>query len=146
MRGMVNTRKPVRQTLDQLGLRKRFNATIVPNSDVYLGMLRLAKEHVAWCKLDAKTAQELLTKRGETSDGKKFAEDSLKGSDYKSFSELAAALAEGRASLGRDIQLRQFFRLAPPRGGFKRSIRRQYGEGGILGPNKELAGIVEKMI
>jgi large subunit ribosomal protein L30 len=146
LRGMVNTRTPVRKTLNQLRVRKRFNATIVPKSKIYLGMLRSAKEHVAWCEIDSKTAQELLSKRAETSDGKRFAEESLKGSEYSSFSDLASALAAGKTSLEANLGLRQFFRLAPPRGGFKRSVRRQYGEGGILGPNKELSQIVEKMM
>jgi large subunit ribosomal protein L30 len=36
-------------------------------------------------------------------------------------------------------------RLNSPRGGFRRSIRRQYGQGGILGPNPELLELVRKM-
>jgi len=146
MRGLVNTRKPVRQTLEQLKLLKRFNATIVPDDDIYRGMLKSAKEHLAWCKLDSETAKSLLSKRAEFSDGRKFEESRLKDFGYSSYSELATALSEGRASLGKDLGFRQFFRLSPPKGGFKRSTRRQYGEGGILGPNKDLPEIVEKMV
>jgi large subunit ribosomal protein L30 len=146
MRGLVNTRKPVRQTLEQLKLLKRFNATIVPDDEVYRGMLNSAKEHLAWCKLDPETAISLLSKRAELSDGRKFDETKLKDFGYTSYSELGTALAEGKASLGKDLGFRQFFRLSPPTGGFKRSIRRQYGEGGILGPNKDLPKIVEKMV
>ncbi|MCL4518008.1 MAG: hypothetical protein M1587_02295 [Thaumarchaeota archaeon] len=42
--------------------------------------------------------------------------------------------------------MRQFFRLNSPKGGFKRSIRRPFKAGGILGENPELGKIVEKMI
>ncbi len=130
----------------QLKLLHRYNATIVPDDDVYRGMLKSAKEHLAWCKLDAETAKSILSNRAELSDGRKFDETKLKEFGYASYSELATALTEGRASLGKDLGFRQFFRLSPPRGGFKRSIRRQYGEGGILGPNKDLPKIVEKMV
>jgi large subunit ribosomal protein L30 len=146
MRGMINTRRPVRQTLEQLRLIKRFNATIVPDNQIYRGMLHSAKEHLAWCELDARTAESLLSKRAETSTGNKITEDKLKDTGFSSFADLASALASGKASLDSDLGFRQFFRLSPPKGGFKRSIRRQYGEGGILGPNKELSAIVEKMV
>ncbi len=146
LRGLVNTRRPVRQTLRQLKLIKRFNATIVPNNEVFRGMLASAKEHVAWCELDNEIAEKLLSKRAETSDGRRVSEINLKGAGFGTFSDLASALATGKATLSDELGFRQFFRLSPPRGGFKRSIRRQYGEGGILGPNKELSKIVERMI
>lgn len=146
MRGLVNTRRPVRQTLQQLRLLKRFNATIVPDDEVYRGMLNSAKEHLAWCKLDREIAETLLSKRAEVSNGRRLSESELKESGYSSFSELAVALSEGRVSLSKELGLRQFFRLSPPKGGFKRSIRRQYGEGGILGPNKDLPKMVERMV
>jgi large subunit ribosomal protein L30 len=146
LRGLVNTRRPVREALEQLQLLKRFNATIVPDNEMFRGMLVSAKEHLAWTELDVKTAENLLSKRAETSNGHRITESDLKGSGFSSFAELASALVTGKASLNDDLGFRQFFRLAPPRGGFKRSIRRQFGEGGILGPNKQLAEIVEKMV
>lgn len=146
LRGLVNTRRPVRRTLEQLRLINRFNATIVPDNEVYRGMLNLAKEHVAWCKLDSSTAEMLLSKRAEISTGRRATEESLKGGKYGSFADLANALASGKATLDGSLGFRQFFRLSPPRGGFKRSIRRQFGEGGILGPNKDLGKIVEQMV
>ncbi len=146
MRGLVNTRTPVRETLQQLRLLRRFNATIVPDTEIFRGMLQSAKEHLAWSELDAATAENLLTKRAESSNGNKVEASVLKGSGFSSFADLAAALASGKASLSQELGFRQFFRLSPPKGGFSRSIRRQFGEGGILGPNRELAKLVNKMI
>jgi large subunit ribosomal protein L30 len=145
LRGMVNTRAPVRTTLDQLKVAKRFNATIVPNDRVHLGMLNLAKEHVAWCKLDAETAAKLLTNRSEISSGRKASPEDL-NDKYGSVHDLASGLESGKVTLNTVSEIRPFFRLSPPRGGFKRSIRRQYREGGILGPNDQLAQLVEKML
>lgn len=146
LRGLVNTRAPVRTTLEQLSLIRRFNSTIVPDTPVYRGMLNLSKEHVAWCKIDAPTAEKLLKARAEVSDGRRFDEKELKKSGYSSFGELAQAISSGKASLDGSQGMRKFFRLSPPKGGFRKSIRRQSGEGGILGQNKDLLKIVEKMI
>ncbi|MHB8565989.1 MAG: uL30 family ribosomal protein [Nitrososphaerales archaeon] len=146
LRGLVNTRAPVRTTLEQLSLIKRFNSTIVPDNKVFRGMLKLSKEHVAWCTVDASTVEKLLKARAEVSDGKRFDEANLKKFGYSSYSQLASDIASGKARLDGSQGIRRFFRLNSPRGGFKRSIRRQYGEGGILGPNKELAELVEKML
>jgi large subunit ribosomal protein L30 len=145
LRGMVNTRAPVRTTLEQLRVARRFNATIVPNDAVHQGMLNLAKEHVAWCELNADIAEKLLMSRAEISTGTRVAEAVI-AKDYGSFREIASKLESGELLMNSIIEIRPFFRLSPPRGGFKRSIRRQYRDGGILGPNEELSSLVEKML
>jgi len=145
LRGLVNTRAPVRTTLEQLKVGRRFNATIVPDDNVYRGMLNLAKEHVAWCRLDAEIAEKLLKSRSEKSTGTRVSEAEL-GKDHSSFAAIAKGLENGSLKLNSIEEIRPFFRLSPPRGGFKRSIRRQYRDGGILGPNEDLSKIVEKML
>ena len=147
LRGLVNTRTPVRTTLEQLSIARRFNATIVPDDKVYRGMLNLSKEHVAWCKIDSSMAEKLLQLRSEKSTGVKFSESELKKNDeYHSFAELAKGLESGKAKLSHCEGMRPFFRLSPPKGGFRRSTRTQYRAGGILGHNEELAKLVEKML
>lgn len=147
MRGLVNTRTPVRTTLEQLSISRRFNATIVPDTDSYRGMLRLTKDHVSWCRLDIVLAEKLLSARSEKSTGTKYPETDLgKSKKYQSFAELAKALASGEANLSHLKLMRPFFRLTPPRGGFRRSSRRQHAEGGVLGANEDLPKLVEKML
>jgi large subunit ribosomal protein L30 len=51
IKGTVNIPQWARMTLDGLNLDRRFRATIVPESDEYLGMLRRVKEEVAWTRL-----------------------------------------------------------------------------------------------
>jgi large subunit ribosomal protein L30 len=146
LRGMVNTRAPVRTTLDQMRIGRRFNATIVPDDKVHRGMLHLSKEHVAWCKLDAATAEKLLKARSEKSSGKRTPESEIKTEEYGSIGEIASALASGKLKLRSIETIRPFFRLSPPRGGFKRSSVRQFSAGGVLGPNSELPKLLEKML
>jgi len=145
LRGMVNTRTPVRTTLEQLKVARRFNATIVPNDEVHQGMLKLAKEHVAWCELSGNMAERLLKARSEKSSGTRISESEL-SSQARSFHDLATGLEQGKIKLSTVSEMRPFFRLSPPRGGFKRSVRRQYRDGGILGPNETLPNLVERML
>ena len=146
MRGIVNTRTPVRKTLEQLSIAHRFNATIVPDNEAYVGMLNSAKEHVAWCKLDASTASKLLKARSEKSTGRRFKESELQGNGFQSFDDAARAFETGSASLKNVEGMRPFFRLSPPKGGFKRSTRRQFNQGGVLGLNEELPKLLDKML
>jgi large subunit ribosomal protein L30 len=147
LRGLVNTRSPIKTTLEQLSIARRFNATIVPDNEVYRGMLNLSKDHVAWCRIDQPLAEKLLRARSERSTGVKFSEQELEEkNELHSFSELANGLESGAVKLNEMHGMRPFFRLNPPRGGFKRSTRRQFRDGGILGQNEELPKLIEKML
>ena len=100
--------------MEQMGIVKRFSATVLPDSPQTRGVLNLTKNNVAWCKVDSETLDVLQKMSGHT---------------------------EGNGN----EPTRRVFRLNSPKGGFKRSIRRQYGQGGILGPNPELPKIVSAM-
>jgi large subunit ribosomal protein L30 len=110
-------------------------------------MLNVSKEHVAWCKIDGGLAQKLL-QRSEKSTGVRFEEEEMKkrSENYSSFSEFAKDLESGKAKLNDVETMRPFFRLKPPRGGFRRSTRRQFRDGGVLGQNEELPRLVERML
>ena len=64
MRGTVNVRKPVKATLEDLHINKRFRATIVPDNPIYRGMLKLAKDRVAWSTVEPSLVTKLLELRG----------------------------------------------------------------------------------
>jgi large subunit ribosomal protein L30 len=145
LRGGVNTRAPVRKTLQEMKIAKRFNSTIVPDTIVYRGMLNAAKDHVAWCKADASTVEKILNSRAEKSKGTSEQRNSAKGA-ATSYAMLAKELEEGKIRLDGSQGIRNLFRLHPPRGGFKRSTRRPYNQGGVLGFNKDLPSLIEKMV
>ena len=66
---------------------------------------------------------------------------------YKDHSDLASKIIKGRFAASRRSQgLKPYFGLSPPRGGFKRSSRRQFREGGILGENPTLPDMVRRMM
>ena len=145
LRGLINTRTVVRDTLRRLNIETRFRATVVPDTPSYRGMLEMAKEHVAWCEANSELLTKLLEKRGRAEVRTTINQDVLKVLGYKNLGDLAKALSNGEITMN-SLGVKPSFTLNSPKGGFKRSIRRMYSQGGILGHNPELHKIVQAMI
>ena len=146
MKGTINVPHWARTTLDLLHLDKRFRATIIPERDNTKGMLDKIKHYVSWQEIDTPTTKELLEKRARKEGYRKLTSDDVVKLGFKNTDELAKSLAEGSTSLSKLKTVKPWFALSPPRHGFKRSTKRMYGQGGILGNHKELLSQVKLMI
>jgi large subunit ribosomal protein L30 len=132
-------------TLTYLNLNKKYRATLIPESPQSLGMLRKVKELVAWTSADPSIVKELLEKKGRKA-GFEPVSDSDLPKEYDGIDAFAAAISENRVSMSEIHNIKPWFALNPPRGGFKRKTKNQYNEGGILGEDKELVDIVRRML
>ena len=146
LRGMVKLRYDVKRTLMQLRIQRRYSATIVPDNDVNRGMLHVLKTQAAWCKADPETLSLLLTSRGRSSMKKRMTDEEVRSLGYEGIAGLARAISEGTIGLLGVTAVKPFFRLHPPRGGFRRSTRRMYTQGGELGENPSLPELLRKML
>ena len=146
MKGTINVPHWARTTLDLLHLDKRFRATIIPERDNTKGMLDKVKHYVSWQEIDAATTKELLEKKARKDGYRKLTSDDITKLGFKSTDELAKSLAEGLAMLSKLKPIKPWFALSPPKHGFKRSTKKMYGEGGILGNHKELLSQVRLMM
>ena len=135
----------VTSTLIYLNLTKKYRATLIPENPQSLGMLRKVKDLVAWTSADPSIVKELLEKKGRIA-GFEPVSDSDLPKEYDGIAALAAAISENRLSLSQLRNIKPWFALSPPRGGFKRKTKNQYNEGGILGEDKELVDIVRRML
>ncbi len=144
--GMINSPAPVRKALEELKVGRRFSASVVPDDPATLGALRLCKDRLVWAPLDAELLAALLEKRGMVSSTKALDKPFLKGIGYGGYQELAARMVKEELRLSEVEGLRPFFRLAPPKGGFRLSMRRASSEGGILGMNPRLGELVKRMM
>ena len=133
-------------TMSLLKLEKKYRATIIPEKENTLGMLRKIQHYVSWQEVDVETAKELLAKKARKTGYKKVTNEDITSVGFKSMDELATSLAEGKTSLSKLKPLKPWFALDPPRHGFKRSTKRLYGQKGVLGYNKELSVIVKRMM
>ena len=67
MKGTVNVPRWANLTLESLHLDKKFRATIIPENEQSLGMLRKIKEWVSWSSVDDAFIREFIEKKGRIS-------------------------------------------------------------------------------
>lgn len=63
VRGIINTKASVKETLRMLGLKRKNTCVIIPDTPSYRGMLNKVKDFVTWGSLDADTENSLVQKR-----------------------------------------------------------------------------------
>ncbi|RLF04033.1 MAG: 50S ribosomal protein L30 [Thermoprotei archaeon] len=148
IRGRVGIKPDIRYTLDMLHIRRKFWATIVPLTPSYRGMLHKVKDYTTYGEISRDTLIELLRNRGELTNGGKLTDSWLKeNTEFSTIEELADALISGKARLHKLEWLKPYFRLTPPKGGFKRTTKRAWTDGGELGyRGDEINKLLRRMI
>lgn len=135
LRGTASDNPDVEKTMESLKLERTFQARLLDNTPSNLGMLRSVKALVAWGEVSPEILGSVLFKRGER-DGTYGLDDGfVRLLGKSSFEDLAKAVVAGEVGIKALYQagLKPRFRFHPPRGGFKRSLRRAATDGGELG-------------
>ena len=126
-----------------------YQARLLDNTPSNVGMLRSVKALVAWGEVDPSLLSHILEKRGEQDGKDGVGEQFVRLLGKSSFEDLAKAVIAGEVGI-RDLYkagLKQRFRLHPPRGGFKRSLRRAASDGGELGyRGSDINILVKRMV
>ncbi len=149
LRGTAGDNPDVEKTLESLKLERTFQARLLENTPSMLGMLRAAKNLVAWGEVSPKLLERLLQKRGEREAGKDLDGAFVRMFGVPSLEGLAKSVVSGEVGLEElwRAGLKPRFRLHPPRGGFKRSLRRAATDGGELGyRGGDINSLVKRMI
>ncbi len=133
IRGQINVSKREEDTLRMLRIDRNNYATIIDNRPSYLGMLNEAKDFITWGEPSAETISLLLKKRGRIQGNKKIEEPEISALGFNDFGDLAKSIYIGEKEIHKMKPLKPFFRLHPPKGGFKNSIKRPFGSRGELG-------------
>jgi large subunit ribosomal protein L30 len=137
VRGTINIKNDIRDTLAMLGLGRVNHCVLVDESPQYMGMLRKVKDYVTWGPIDAATASLLVKERGLLEGRKPLDTKSLKVlGKYKTHEDLGSAIAEGKTNWSKLEGTIRVFRLHPPRKGYE-GIKRSYVVGGALGDRGE---------
>jgi len=141
-------RKPEeRKTLELLRLHKKFHAVLVKDTPAYRGMLKVLNNVATWGEISKETLAKLIEKRGRLVGNKRVTIEYLKEIGYDNFEELAKDLIEEKKDITEIPGLKPVFRLRPPKGGFKGTIKKHYREGGETGYRGEAINeLVLKMI
>ncbi|HET7405153.1 MAG TPA: 50S ribosomal protein L30 [Candidatus Bathyarchaeia archaeon] len=135
IRGTAGDNPDVEKTMESLMMVRPYQARLLDNTPSNVGMLRSVKALVAWGEVDPMLLGHILEKRGEQDGADGVGEQFVRLLGKTSFEDLAKAVVAGEVGI-RDLYragLKPRFRLHPPRGGFKRSLRRAATDGGELG-------------
>ncbi len=158
MKGTVNVPRWAILTLENLHLNKKFRATIIPENEQTLGMLRKIKELVSWTSIDDAFIKEFVEKKGRvtasrliTTATKTEQADNNRNSENNELqnvdiSQVVSTLSQNQTYLSKISGIKPWFALNPPKGGFKKKSKRSYSQNGILGDNKELISLVKRMM
>lgn len=133
IRGTINVSKREEDTLKMLRVERNNYATIIDNRPDYKGMLQKAKDWITWGEPTIDTVKAILEKRGRAPGDKQITEEYIKEIGFESFEDLAAKLVNCEVSINKIEGIKPFFRLHPPKKGFKKSVKRPYRNKGELG-------------
>jgi len=137
VRGTVDVDPDVEHTLYLLRLRRKFTASLYHSSQPgILDMLKAAENWIAWGEVERRVLIELLRRRGRLVGEKPLTDEWVKEKlGLNGLEELADKLLAGEIYFNKlkVYGVKPFFRLHPPKGGLKGSIKRRYGDGGVLG-------------
>jgi large subunit ribosomal protein L30 len=138
IRGDIDIRRTIRDTLKMLGLKKTNHVTILADNPVNRGMIQKVKDFVTWGEIDDATLTALISKWG-----RKEADNRL---EAKEAAEFAKSLASGKTTF-KKAGVKSYFRLHPPTKGHAREgIKKPYSTGGVLGyRGKSINNLLAKM-
>lgn len=139
IRGTVNVSGSVSKTLNMLRLRKKFSCILVEKTKETEGMLKKVQDYIAFGEIDQETLKQLLLKRARKQGDKPL---EIAG---KTIDEFTLKFIENKAKLS-DLKIKPFFRLHPPRGGFKKSIKKHWPKGVLGYYGLKINELVKKML
>src|SRR4030042_5149817 len=120
IRGTVDTRKEMKDAFRMINLEKKHRCVLVPEKPELIGMITKVKDFVTWGPISDETLTKLVRKRGRMLHEERL-EESKVGDAVKK-------IKEGKI---RETGLKPYFRLGPPKKGFKKSLKQHYPKGVI---------------
>lgn len=137
IRGTINVSQRERDTMRFLRVDKNNYASIIDDRADYKGMLQKAKDWITWGEPTVETVTKILVKRGRAPGDIRLTEEYVKELGYEGIDDLAEKLVNCEVSINQIEGLKPFFRMHPPRKGFRKSVKRPYRSKGELGDRGE---------
>ncbi|MDD3159701.1 MAG: 50S ribosomal protein L30 [Candidatus ainarchaeum sp.] len=138
IRGSINISPDIKKTFELLNLRRVNNLSIWQENKQTLKMIKKVENYATFGKIDDDTLKLLIEKRGNILDTEK--------NEKVDASKMATELKAGKTC--NEINLKNCFRLSPPKKGFERKgIKRPFKLGGALGNrNEKINDLIKRMI
>jgi large subunit ribosomal protein L30 len=137
VRGNVNVRGSIDDTLKMLRLHRVNHCVLLSDSPQNMGMMQKVKDYVAYGIISPDTLTEMLNNRGMLQGGEKLTNEYIvENTKFASIEAFSQAVCDGSATLKDVPKLKPVFRLHPPRKGHA-GIKRTVQQGGVLGNHGE---------
>lgn len=147
VRGTVNVRGEIEDTLKLLRLTRNCHATLIDNRPSYMGMLRKVQNQVTWGEVSKEVVALLLRKRGRLAGGERLTDDYVRRLGFKSIEDLAEAICSLKVEFNKLPGIKPVFRLRPPSKGYKGSVKKSWKSGGVTGYRGEaINDLLKRMI
>lgn len=131
--GQVNLSDQVKETMARIRLKKKYSAVLLPESEDTSKLLMNLRNFVSYGKINTETLAKLLATRA------KPLKSGAKIDAKKVMSEI------GKVPLEK-LGVKPFFSLHPPRGGIESKKHAGEKGKGVLGENKNINELVERML
>lgn len=146
IRGLKKVRVDIRDTLTTLNLDRK-NHCVIISEKTSEGMLKKARDYIAYGPVKTETVAKLLQKRARIMGDKPVTPEHLKAHKLSSFQDAAAHVMEGKMTLAK-MDIKPVFRLNSPRKGFPSvGIKKSAELKGPLGYHPEgMDALLEQMM
>ncbi len=143
IRGAPNMNYKIADTLKMLRLHKTNHACLVFANKSIMGMLRKAKDYIAYGEVDKDIVVKLLNNRALIKGNIPLTDKHIKKySKFTTVKAFAEGLINGEVQLKDINDLKPVFRLHPPIGGHRGTIKKHYHAGGTLGHVGEFINVL----
>ena len=132
IRGQVNLDRKTKQTFQRLNLGRKYSCIVINPNKEQEGMIKKIRNLVAYGEISNEMLEKLIEKRAKLIeknkkiDAKTIVDELIKGKKYK------------------ELNLKPFFRLHPPRGGIKSKL--QYPKGVLGNHGEKINELIERML
>lgn len=136
LRGTVKARKKEEDTLKLLRLHHKMHCVLLSETKDLLGMIQKVKDYITWGKISDENLKFLIAKRGRKIGNARLGKEEAE----KIFAELNANKKISK------LEVKPVFRLSPPSGGFKFSIKHPFPKGELGNRREKINELLERMI
>ena len=136
IRGRMNIRKGIEDTLKMLRLHKKMHCVLLKSDDkVTRGMLRKVKDYITWGEISDENLKLLIQKRARK-----------KGNERLDKSEAEVIFDKVKTEKKMVLDVKPIFRLTPPSKGFKKSIKNHFPKGELGYRGEKINDLIKRMI
>lgn len=136
LRGSVNLRKEIKDTLRMLRLTRVNHCVLLRKDPKIEGMIKKVKDFITWGEINDKTLENLISKRGRMVGDKRPEEKEIKNILTKIKKDKSVKDIEG---------FKPVFRMNPPRKGYE-GIKRAFPKGALGYRGENINKLLERMM